>query len=202
MLAQKLMSVVSSGGNAELVSSGTHGGTLNVPSPTTYSSGDQLFIFMGADNDSSIAPMTAPAGFTELDGRTNPVSYVWTKTLGGSEPVEYTFTTNNGVTNLCGFLYIVVSGMSGYVAGSISSTRIASSITMPQAGKLFYFIFDVEGSLFTAPDGMTLVRRALFSQPEDGTILCAVEDVLSGDTDTRNVTGDTNNPCAVLLGVY
>ena len=170
-------------GGVSLTDFATNFGTMAVTRPTSYSSGDRLFVFMGSSSGSNIDPVLPPTGegFTEVDYDTGNVGGVWTKVMGSSEPSSYLFTSGLQ-DDRCAWAAVVVSGSSGYVHG-FNTGSTAPSVTMPSEGLLFCFFFD-EGSLsYTNPTGMTEITSTAWAEASIG---LSYEVVSAGATGTRS----------------
>jgi hypothetical protein len=177
--------------------------TMDVPKPTTYSAGDQLFLFMGSDSSNNLTPVNPPVGegFTELRYRESNCTGVWTKTLTASEPTTYNFTHSNR-DDRTDWIAIVLSGVTGWVTSTISTTRTAASITMPADGILYTFHTIENSSVgWSAPSGMAKLAEELTGVSRCG---LATLDVSAGATGNRTATFSsffgTDN--SVSLGVY
>lgn len=177
--------------------------TMDVPKPTTYSVGDQLFLFMGSDSGANLTPVNPPSGegFTELRYRENNCTGVWTKTLTASEPTTYNFT-HDSRDNRTDWIAVVVSGVTGWLTSTISTTKTAASITMPADGILYTFhTIENSATSFTPPSGMTTLATELTGVSRCG---LATLDVTAGATGNRTATFSSSSGTdnSVSLGVY
>lgn len=195
-VAAILGSSISSRSNVSYIDYATNFGTMAVTRPTTYSSGDRLFVFMGSNSGNNIDPVNPPAGggFTQVMYDTGNVGGVWTKVLGSSEPTSYLFTSN-GDPDRCAWAAVVVRSSSGYV-NAFNSTATAPSVSMPSAGLLFCFFFDEGAFSYSNPAGMTLITSTSWTKASIG---LSYQEVTAGLTGTR--TSNLSDH-AFSVGVY
>jgi hypothetical protein len=180
-------------------------GTMTIQRPAGVATGDLLLAMHWADNDGSLATMTAPVGFTDRGSFTSSSGFgkVWTKTAGTAEPGSYDFASDTDARTHITLMRVTGADVTNPMlvsptyasTAAVTSSHVASSVSPAAAGLLvcsWHFVVSPDPVTWTLPGPMTahgqLVQGASYTQD-----IVASEQVASGATGTRTATSSISS---------
>lgn len=191
---------------------GVYSTSITVTKPSGTTSGDWMLGI--ASGNWSALTYTPPSGFSELgSGLSTTVSdqdtHIYTKTAGGSEPADYTWTVDNdshqcGIVTIRGVLGIAASATSTSDTGNSSPITVTfPSVTTTATNQTILLIAAVDQSATadstwsSLPSGFTerLSTDFLFSGTSYGALWVA-----EGVAASQGATGAYTATCTLAAG--
>lgn len=178
-------------------------GSITLSAPTGTASGDQLILVFRSfhDSKSGSAGTLSSSGWTLVTAPTNYAGKgfaVYRKTAGASE-TSYTWSGGSNWTTANLSVVAVLKASAFDVAGTISTTLVASSVTTTSASDLLIYVGSESIAAPSTPAGMT--SRVTYANPAG--LRIATETLsASGATGTRTATtAGSDSPYSILLAV-
>lgn len=186
--------------------------TVTVAKPSGTASGDLLVAIWGIRASKSSANLTLPSGFSEtvIEGGQNPTLQISYKVAGGSEPANYTFTSNTSANQGC-----ILARFSGVDTSSPSDatgsantgsgqTATASGVTTGTNGAVLIagYVLNLTGSSYSidTTSSMTQIQEIEGTVMLDGFYLAQATAGASGDK-TASIESAGANWAACLWAV-